>query len=142
MPSPDDPQDGAPAGAPPHEERQQGESRQARPGDDPIPALADALGGLLRGVLERSRTEVERIATDGRARLELRQLRKDRQVMYSKLGKEVRALLEAGEVSHPGLERGVARIQGLDERIASAERAFAARGEPVPSETETDDQEI
>ena len=104
--------------------------------DDPIPALTDALGGLLRGMLERSRTEVERLASDGRSRLELRQLRKDRQVMYSKLGKEVRALLEAGELQHPGLARGVGRIEDLDARNSRAERAFTARGETVPSEGE------
>lgn len=106
--------------------------------DDPIPALTDALGGLLRGMLVRSRTEVERLASDGRSRLELRQLRKDRQVMYSKLGKEVRALLEAGELDHPGLARGVQRIQGLDDRILRAERAFVDRGEAVPTETESE----
>ena len=106
---------------------------------DPVPLLGDALSGLLRGVLSRSRTEVERLASDGRARLELRQLRKDRQRMYSKLGKETRALLEAGEIEHPGLARGVSRIGELDERIVTAEAAFAATGEPVPTDPEIDE---
>ena len=106
---------------------------------DPVPMLGDALSGLLRGVLSRSRTEVERLASDGRARLELRQLRKDRLRMYGKLGKETRALLEAGEIEHPGLARGVGRISELDERIAAAEAAFAATGEPVPADPELDE---
>ena len=81
------------------------------------PPITDAFSGLLRSVMTRSRTEVERFAADSRVRLELRQLRKDRAAMYAKLGKEVRALLEAGELEHPGLRRGVERIAELDARI-------------------------
>jgi hypothetical protein len=120
------------------EEGSQADQRESRP-DDALPVFGDALAGLLRGVLSRSRNEVERLASDGRARLELRQLRKDRSRMYGKLGKEVRALLEAEEVSHPGLARGVERIRELDDRITKAEAAFAASGEVVPAEVDADD---
>lgn len=108
----------------------------AKPAADPVPALSDALAGLVRGVLTRSRSEVERLAADGRSRLELRQLRKDRRAMYAKLGKEVRSLIEAEEVQHPGLVRGVQRIEDLDARISAAEAELAAQGEWVPEEAE------
>lgn len=105
------------------------------------PPLGDALGNVLKLVLERGQSRVESVAQDGRLRLELRQLRKDRDAMYRKLGREVRRLLEAGELDHPGVARGVERISGLDERITVLEAQMprlrprgggAGEGEPGP----------
>ena len=107
------------------EAEQAGANPDASAGASP---LGDALAGLVRTVLARGRTEAARLATDGRTRLELRQLRRDRQAMYGKLGREVRALLEAGEVDHPGIRRGVERIADLDRRSAEVEAQVQERG--------------
>ncbi len=85
-------------------------------------ALSDAVASLLRIAAERGRRRLGRAATQGRARMELRQLRRDRSRMVEKLGSEVIRLVEGGEISHPGLLRGVERIREQDARIEEAER--------------------
>lgn len=86
--------------------------------------LADLVGRFLT----RATTEAGKAARYGRELLALRQLRQDREQMFVKLGKEVRQLIEAGEVSHPGLERGVARIVEFEEKIRRAEEALRREG--------------
>ena len=54
--------------------------------------------------------------------LHLRSLKKDRSKMYEKLGREVERLVEAGELSHPGLIRGVERITELGTRIETVQK--------------------
>ncbi|MDP2312614.1 MAG: hypothetical protein Q8P41_06885 [Pseudomonadota bacterium] len=99
---------------------------ERRPGgDEPLVELfTDLMGKLWR----RGRVEMEKAARKGRERLELRQLRSDRDRMYQKLGKEARLLLEAGELDHPGLRRGVERIRELEARLLEAEDAVRAVG--------------
>ena len=89
--------------------------------------LSQAVLGLARVVFRRGREGARRAASSGRVRLDLRQLRRDRDVMYQKLGREVRHLVEGGEVEHPGLARGVQRIRDLEEQIAAVEADLAAR---------------
>lgn len=89
-------------------------------------ALTEALAGLLRVALKRGGKEARKFADSSRVRLDLRQLKRDRDVMYQKLGREVRALVEGGEVVHPGLTRGVERIEELDARIAAVGLGTAA----------------
>lgn len=104
--------------------------------NDPGPdgAVREAFGGLMRAVLGRGKHQVERAAAEGRNRLELRTLRRDRDQMYQKLGSEVRRLHEAGELSHPGVAKGVERLSELDAKIQALEGASAAasgaEGEP------------
>lgn len=86
--------------------------------------FADLVGRFLT----RATTEAGKAARYGRELLSLRQLRQDRDQMFVKLGKEVRQLVEAGEVSHPGLERGVARIAEFEEKIRKAEEALRREG--------------
>jgi hypothetical protein len=93
-------------------------------------AVADLFGKLWR----RGRVEVERAARRGRDRLALRQLRTDRDRMYQKLGKETRQLLEAGEIEHPGIRRGVERIMELERKLLEAEDALKAAGEAEEAE--------
>jgi len=82
------------------------------------PSLGSIVKELLEAVSQRSRKEVVRARGQSRASMELRQLERDRTVMLAKLGREVLALLEGGEVDHPGLRRGANRITRLDEQIA------------------------
>jgi hypothetical protein len=77
---------------------------------------------LIGSIFDRGKQELKRLATDGRRRLDLRSLQKDRAKMYEKLGREVENLFAAGEISHPGLARGVERIQDLDKEISAIER--------------------
>ena len=65
-----------------------------------------------------SRNHLGRQASLAKTQLEKRQLKTDRQVMWSKLGREVCALVDAGEVVHPGLVRGVERIRSLEAKMA------------------------
>lgn len=83
--------------------------------------LGDALGQVMRVALRRGRKEVERAATTGRHRLQLRQLRADRDAMLRKIGKEVLRLVEAEEIDHPGLLRSAGRVAELDAELADLE---------------------
>jgi len=95
--------------------------------DERSPAVGDAIGILVQALVRRGRSELERFAHEGRQRMELRQLKRDRDTMLQKLGREAKALLEGGEIDHPGLRRGAQRIDELDATIAAmAERASSA----------------
>jgi len=86
------------------------------------------LGDLLGKLLSRAQVEAGKAARYGRELLVLRQLRADRDQMFVKLGKEVRQLVEAGEIDHPGLVRGVGRLAELEEKLKAAEAALRAAG--------------
>ena len=88
------------------------------------------LGELLGRFVNRAKEEAERAARRGRDQLHLRQLRNDRDVMYQKLGKEARNLLEAGEIAHPGLLKAVERIEELERRLRECEDAFRVGDNP------------
>ncbi len=102
---------------------------QDRQNDRPKDLVADALSKLWH----RSRSEAGNAARWARERLTLRQLRADRDRMYQKLGKEARHLHEAGELDHPGIEKGVGRIRELEQKIGDLEDQLRAVGlEPEP----------
>ena len=101
-------------------------------------ALGDALGSVMAVLWRRGRVELERAATTGRVRLDARMLRRDRERMYQKLGREVRALVEGGEVTHPGLVRGVERIEALDARIEAVVAGMATT-EPAEDDLSASD---
>lgn len=108
--------------------------------------FGQAVLGLARVLVRRGKEEARRAAQTGRLRLDLRQLRKDRDAMYGKLGRELRHLVEGGEITHPGVHRGLERIAELEERIRRLEGELAAAGEVEPdpmgeagSATATDD---
>jgi len=92
--------------------------------DQPVPVDGSpSIGGVIKELLEavssRSRKGVARAQTQSRLGMERRQLERDRNAMLSKLGRETIALLNGGEVDHPGLHRGAARIEELDAQIAA-----------------------
>jgi hypothetical protein len=103
-----------------------GEQTTQRRSEEP---LGEMFASLLGKIWRRSRVEMERAAKRGKERLVLRQLRSDRDRMYQKLGKEARNLIEGGEISHPGLARGIERIRELEAKLLEAEDAVRARGE-------------
>ena len=75
----------------------------------------------------RGKERLGLIAQQGKKKLALRSLRKDRSKMYEKLGREVEHLCAAGEVHHPGLLRGVERIQALEKQIEEAQKEAAQK---------------
>jgi hypothetical protein len=92
--------------------------------DEPTPIDgAPSIGGVIRQLMEavssRSRKEVSRAQAQSRLTMERRQLERDRNAMLMKLGRETIALLNGGEVDHPGLRRGASRIEELDAQIAN-----------------------
>lgn len=93
----------------------------------------DLLADTLAKLWQRSRFEAGHAARWARERLTVRQLRGDRDRMYQKLGKEARHLFEAGELTHPGVGRGVERIRDLEKKIKDMEDQMRAVGiEPEP----------
>ena len=83
----------------------------------PATSVTDLLRELLTFVSDRSRAEIGKAHERGRHQLEIRQLRKDRGKRLEKLGREVIALVDAGEIQHPGVRSRIGHIQDLDERI-------------------------
>lgn len=92
-------------------------------------ALTDAVGALMRAAARRGRARLSVAASQGRVKMELRQLRRDRTRMYEKLGREVIRLVEGGEIDHPGLVRGVERIRQVDASIADVEKRLGSAGD-------------
>ena len=85
----------------------------------PATTVTDLLKELLTFVSDRGRAEIGKAHERGRHQLEVRQLRKDRSKRLEKLGREVVALVEAGELDHPGVTCRIEHIKDLDERIHS-----------------------
>lgn len=94
-------------------------------GDDPQgPALPQGpLGDVLQDALQKfvheGRDRILRAADDSRALLRVRQLQRDREAMWTRLGKIAYRLTEAGEVDHPALRKAVDHVDALDREIAS-----------------------
>lgn len=90
---------------------------RARREIEPPPPLADALRQVLRRIAFRGRQEVGRAATEGRTRLELRQLQHDRDQFWIRMGKSAYHLVEGGEIDHPALRKAMQRIDELEASI-------------------------
>lgn len=114
----------------PHEEGHEAPAEEAAspPREEPRGQARGTMGVLLGALFDRGRRELERAASTTRVRLDLRQLRKDRDTMYLKLGREARSLIEAGEIEHPGIRRGVERIAEIDKKIAQVEAEMSLAG--------------
>ncbi|MEZ4237609.1 MAG: hypothetical protein R3F59_15970 [Myxococcota bacterium] len=100
------------------------------PDSDDVPPTADAaeprepggdasdpLGDLVKRFLRRGRAELGRAARTGRAQLERRQLQKDLDHFWVRLGKTAFRLVEAGEIDHPSLRQAMQRIEELEAQI-------------------------
>ena len=85
--------------------------------DLPAGSMVNILKDLFEYVSTRSKAGIAVAQEKGRHQLEIRQLRKDRNKRLEKLGREVMALLQAGEIDHPGLDDHTGHIRALDERI-------------------------
>lgn len=97
---------------------------EALPADSVVSLLKDLLGFMS----SRGKEGIGRAQERGRHQLELRQLRRDRSKRLEKLGREVIALHEAGEVTHPGLVAHLDHIRALDGRIIEAQQSAIGSG--------------
>ena len=91
--------------------------------DTPEGPIGELMVGLLRRLARRSRAEIERATSEGRHRLELRQMQRDRDAFWIRLGKSAYRLVESGEIDHPALRKAMERIEELERRIAELENA-------------------
>lgn len=85
--------------------------------------LVSEVAGALWSVF---RSGGKALAQSGRERLEGYQAKKDLQKLYEKLGRETCRLVEAGEITHPGLQAGATRIEQQRQAVARAEAEAAA----------------
>jgi len=85
--------------------------------DEVTPILADLVSTTLKRWVEAGRSELSRAARSSKQRLEIRQLRRDRDRFWIRLGKNAYRLTEGGEIDHPALRKAMARIDDLQARI-------------------------
>ena len=101
--------------------------------DDPPDDVGAAAVGralaeeTLRSLMSRSRSELGWVADQGRAQMKIRKLRQDRRNLYEKMGRESRALIDCGDVTHPGLVKTATRIDELDQKIHLEESSLKRR---------------
>jgi hypothetical protein len=100
--------------------------------DDLQPLLGDLVTRAVRRLLGRGRSELGRAAKSGRSKLELRQLQKDLDHFWARLGKTSRRLVEAGEIDHPALRKAMHRIDELERQIDTLRGGTAT---PDPQQT-------
>ncbi|MFT5583749.1 MAG: hypothetical protein ACI9VR_001330 [Cognaticolwellia sp.] len=104
------------------------------PEQEPLaPLLGEAVMEVFSGLTRRGRRSVGDLAKRGRERLEANQARKDVDQLYQKLGRETLRLVQAGEVTHPGLMAGVDRITQHERRLQDAEARVRAESSPGPA---------
>ena len=82
-------------------------------------AVGDVFSTLVNRLVVRGRRGIGRAARAGRTRLELRQLQRDRDAFWMRLGKTAYHLVEAGEIEHPALRKAMSRIDELEARIGA-----------------------
>lgn len=95
-----------------------------RPSDGPSDGL-NSIVSSLKDIFTRSREEIVRGAKVGRVRLDLLQLRKDRQEWMERLGAAAFSLHGRGELRHPDLDDAVRTIKEIDRRVQQFERDVA-----------------
>lgn len=97
-------------------------------GSDEVKALVDGAAELfdnLKEVFTRSREEILRGAQLGKVRIDLYQLRKDRELLLTRLGAAALELLAAEEIAHAGLADLHHELRQVDSAIAEHEAEIA-----------------
>lgn len=91
--------------------------------------LGEALVQSLERLVRRGRAEAGRVAHTGRHRLMQRQLQKDLDHFWARLGKTAYHLVQGGEIDHPALRRAMERIDELERKIDEL-RSSTAEDDP------------
>jgi hypothetical protein len=92
-----------------------------------IPRVGAIVSELVEYAISTSQHSIVRAAESGRSRLEERQLRKDLDHFWVRLGKTSFHLLAAGEIDHPALHKAATRINTLERQLEEV-HAKSARG--------------
>jgi hypothetical protein len=93
-----------------------------------VESFVEGVAGLfdsLKDIFVKSKEEVVRGAALGKVRIDVYQLRKDREHFMQRLGEEAYDLLVAGDIAHDGLARVFEKIQGVDQQIVEYEEEIA-----------------
>jgi len=93
-----------------------------------VEAFVDGAAGLLdnlKDIFTRSREEVLKGARLGRVRIDVYQLRKDREHLLHKLGEAAYDLLVEGAVAHADLQAVFGEVRAIDEKIEAHELEIA-----------------
>jgi hypothetical protein len=87
--------------------------------DKPKPPspLADVLQDALRRLLGEGQRRLTRAADDGRVMLRVRQLQRDRDALWVRMGKTAYHLMDDGEVQHVSLDKVREKIDALDDEL-------------------------
>ena len=80
-------------------------------------SVIDIFRELLSFATSRGKVEIGRAQEKGRHQLAIHQLKRDRRARLEKLGREVMALVDGGEIDHPGVSLHVTHIRELEARI-------------------------
>lgn len=102
-----------------------------------VDAFVEGAAGLfdsLRDVFSKSREDILRGARMGKARIDVYQLRKDRELLLQQLGEETWALLASGALAHGGLAETAAKISSVDSQIDAFEAELGDLGAESPAE--------
>jgi hypothetical protein len=75
--------------------------------------VIDIFRELLSFATSRGKVEIGRVQEKGRHQLAIHQLKRDRRARLEKLGREVMALIDGGEIDHPGVSLHVTHIREL-----------------------------
>jgi hypothetical protein len=86
------------------------------------------------GFLDKAKAAAEQAAAKAKGGVEDVQLKRELGQAYGDLGKQAFELVESGALSHADLEPTVAKIRGLNEKLAEAD-------ESTPEESEAQDAE-
>lgn len=93
-----------------------------------VESLVEGVAGLfdsLKDIFVKSKEEVVRGAQLGKVRIDVFQLRKDREHFLQRLGEEAYDLLVSGELEHEALAKVYGRIQDVDQQIVEYEEEIA-----------------
>ena len=106
------------------------------PGSDQFREMTQNIFDSLRDLVRKSADEVVAGAKVTRSRLDIFQLRRDRDHFLMRLGQSAYTLLAEGGVSHPDLEQAYQRVRTIEEKIVEYERditdtGMEAEAEPV-----------
>lgn len=96
----------------------------------PPSQVGDVLQDALKRLVDETSRRLTQVAEDGRSRLKVRQLQRERDLVCIRLGKTAHRLVEAGELDHPALHKAIARLDALDAEIEALRES-----EPAPDPT-------
>lgn len=98
--------------------------------------IGELVGQVVRRIVTRGRAELEKAAQQGRMRLELRQLQRDRDAFWIRMGKTAYRLVEGGEIDHPALRKAMKRIDELERQIADYKKSGIKPEDAAPGAEE------